>query len=121
MGGTDIEPIIVAIRFMNCLLMGRDSLPLEMLNILEGYDIGSLKHNSPEYLHLLIEAKKAAFSDRDHFITDPEFEKIPVDELLSKDYAGKIREGIDSEQGRASLCPSLCNRSSRYGLCDGRR
>ncbi len=68
---------------------------LEMLNILEGYDIGSFGHNSPEYLHLLIEAKKAAFRDRDQFITDPEFEKIPVDPLLSKEYARKIREKID--------------------------
>jgi len=68
---------------------------LEMLNILEGYDIGSFGHNSPEYLHLLIEAKKAAFKDRDQFITDPEFEKIPVDHFLSKDYASKIREKID--------------------------
>jgi gamma-glutamyltranspeptidase/glutathione hydrolase len=66
-----------------------------MLNILEGYDIGSFGHNGPEYLHLLIEAKKAAFRDRDQFITDPEFEKIPTDRLLSKDYAGKIREKID--------------------------
>ena len=68
---------------------------LEMLNILEGYDIGSFGHNSPEYLHLLIEAKKAAFKDRDQFITDPEFEKIPIGHFLSKDYARKIREKID--------------------------
>ncbi len=68
---------------------------LEMLNILEGYDIGSFGHNSPEYLHLLIEAKRAAFRDRDQFITDPEFEKIPVDHFLSKDYARKIGEKID--------------------------
>jgi gamma-glutamyltranspeptidase/glutathione hydrolase len=68
---------------------------LEMLNILEGYDIGSFGHNSPEYLHLLIEAKKAAFRDRDQFITDPEFEKIPIGHFLSKDYARKIREKID--------------------------
>ncbi len=68
---------------------------LEMLNILEGYDIGSFGHNSPEYLHLLIEAKKAAFNDRDQFITDPEFENIPISHFLSKDYARKIREKID--------------------------
>ncbi len=68
---------------------------LEMLNILEGYDIGSFGNNSPEYLHLLIEAKKAAFNDRDQFITDPEFENIPISHFLSKDYARKIREKID--------------------------
>ncbi len=79
---------------------------LEMLNILEGYDIGSFGHNSPEYLHLLIEAKKAAFRDRDRFITDPEFEKIPVDHFLSKEYARKIREKIDVNKAAApsSFC-----------------
>ena len=68
---------------------------LEILNILEGYEIGSLGHNSPEYLHFLIEAIKAAFKDRDAFIGDPDFEKISVDRFLSKDYAKKIREKMD--------------------------
>jgi gamma-glutamyltranspeptidase/glutathione hydrolase len=77
---------------------GQGLTALEMLNMLEGYDIESLAPNSPEYLHLLIEAKKAAFEDRDGFITDPEFEKIPVDQLLSKDYARKIRARIKIEE-----------------------
>ncbi len=71
---------------------GQGLTALEMLNILGGYDIGSLRHNGAEYLHLLIEAKKLAFSDRDHFITDPDFEKIRVDRLLSKDYARSFEE-----------------------------
>ncbi|NWF92946.1 MAG: gamma-glutamyltransferase [Syntrophaceae bacterium] len=71
---------------------------LEMLNILEGYDIANLRHNSAEYLHLLIEAKKAAFHDRDRFITDPESEAIPMDRLLSKEYAGRVRERIDRDR-----------------------
>ena len=71
---------------------------LEMLNILEGYDVADLKPNSPEYLHLLIEAKKAAFNDRDEWITDPAFENVPVDRFLSKDYARKIRERISRRQ-----------------------
>jgi gamma-glutamyltranspeptidase/glutathione hydrolase len=84
---------------------GQGLVALEMLNILEGYDIGDLKPNSPEYLHLLIEAKKAAFRDRDQFITDPEFEKVPVASLLSKDYARTIGEKIDRNQ--AALPSSL--------------
>lgn len=80
---------------------------LEMLNILEGYDIGNFGPNSPEYLHLLIEAKKAAFSDRDQFVTDPEFEDIPMDRFLSKDVVGKIRERIDvNKAGPPSLASS---------------
>jgi gamma-glutamyltranspeptidase/glutathione hydrolase len=77
---------------------GQGLTALEMLNILEGYDISKLKPNSPEYLHLLVEAKKAAFEDRDKFITDPEFEEIPVDQLLSKEYAKKIRAKIKMEE-----------------------
>jgi gamma-glutamyltranspeptidase/glutathione hydrolase len=76
---------------------GQGLTALEMLNILEGYDIKTLSPNSPDYLHLLVEAKKAAFEDRDRFITDPEFEKIPMDRLLSKDYAKKVRDKISRE------------------------
>ena len=91
---------------------GQGAVVLEMLNLLEGYDIGSLKPNSAEYLHLLIEAKKAAFRDRDDFITDPEFENVPVHRFLSKDYAQKIRERIDRNQALPSLDLSSKGRGS---------
>jgi gamma-glutamyltranspeptidase/glutathione hydrolase len=91
---------------------GQGMVALEILNILEGYAIGGLKHNSPDYLHLLIEAKKAAFSDRDYFITDPEFEKIPVAEILSKEYAKKIRNGIDRNRAKLPPSPSSYQRNS---------
>lgn len=91
---------------------GQGLTVLEMLNILEGYDIDTLKHNSPEYLHLLIEAKKAAFSDRDYHITDPDFEKIPVAELLSKEYAKKIRDRIDRNRAKAPPTPPSHRRNS---------
>ena len=95
---------------------GQGLTALEMLNILEGYDISSLKHNSSEYLHLLSEAKKAAFCDRDSFITDPDFEKVPVDQLLSKGYAGKLREKIDRKKAKVpSLSPlSIGNAETVY-------
>ncbi len=80
---------------------GQGVIALEMLNILEGYDFYSSGPNNPEYLHLLTESKKAAFLDRDEFITDPEFEKIPMERLLSKDNAQKIRERID--RNRAAI------------------
>ncbi len=86
---------------------GQGITALEMLNILEGYDLSSLKHNSPDYLHLLIEAKKAAFSDRDYFVADPEFEKIPVDRLLSKEYAEQLREKIHLKKANPPPLPSL--------------
>jgi gamma-glutamyltranspeptidase/glutathione hydrolase len=68
---------------------------LEMLNILEGYDVKALAHNSAEYLHLLTEAKKLAYADRARHIADPAFYQAPLDRLLSKDYAAELRKRID--------------------------
>ncbi len=59
-------------------------------------------HNSPDHVHVLMEAKKAAFSDRDTFITDPEFEKIPLDQLLSREYAKIIRDRISMSEAMPS-------------------
>jgi len=81
---------------------GQGITALQMLNILEGYDIGSLGHNSPEHLHLLIETKKIAFHDRDKLITDPEFEDIPIGKLISKQYAEECRKQIDQQRAMAS-------------------
>lgn len=64
---------------------------LQMLNILEAYDLKSMGFASAEYLHLFVEAKKLAFEDRARFYADPEFAKIPLKGLLSKDYAAKRR------------------------------
>jgi gamma-glutamyltranspeptidase/glutathione hydrolase len=82
---------------------GQGITALEMLNVLEGFDLDNLKPKSPKYLHLLFEAKKLAFTDRDQFITDPDFEKVPIDHLLSKEYAKKLKEKIDLK--RAMLPP----------------
>jgi gamma-glutamyltranspeptidase/glutathione hydrolase len=68
---------------------------LQMLNILEGFDVKSLGHNSAEYLHLLVEAKKLAFIDRARHIADPAFYQAPLEKLLSKEYAAELRKRID--------------------------
>ena len=62
---------------------GQGIAALQMLNILEGYDIASMGFDSPEYLHLLTEAKKLAFEDRARFYADPAFSEIPVEQLIS--------------------------------------
>jgi len=68
---------------------------IEALNLLEGYDLKAMGHNSPEYLHTLVEAVKLAFADRDQYYGDPKFSKIPEEILLSKDYAAERRKLID--------------------------
>jgi len=67
---------------------------IEALNILEGYDLRSLPHNSAEYVHRVLEALKLAYADRDTYYGDPKFSKIPTDILLSKQYAAERRRQI---------------------------
>jgi gamma-glutamyltranspeptidase/glutathione hydrolase len=74
---------------------------LQMLNILEAYDLKSMGFGSAEYLHLFVEAKKLAFEDRAKYYADPEFAKIPLKSLLSKDHAAKQRALIKMD--RAAL------------------
>ena len=68
---------------------------LQTLNILEGYDLRSLGHNSPEAIHLQVEALKLALADREKYTGDPDFVDVPVDGLLSKEYAA-LRRGLIS-------------------------
>jgi gamma-glutamyltranspeptidase / glutathione hydrolase len=68
---------------------------IETLNILEGFDLKAMGHNSPQYLHTVVEAVKLAFADRDAYYGDPKFSKIPEQILLSKDYAAERRKLID--------------------------
>jgi gamma-glutamyltranspeptidase/glutathione hydrolase len=77
---------------------GQGMAVLQMLNILEGFDLASMGHNSADYLHVLLEAKKLAFADRARHYADPEFYDIPFDRLLSKDYAEQQRALIDMDQ-----------------------
>jgi gamma-glutamyltranspeptidase/glutathione hydrolase len=68
---------------------------LQALNLLEGFDLKAMGHNSPEYLHTVVEAAKLAFADRDRYYGDPKFSRIPEEILLSKDYAAERRKLID--------------------------
>ena len=74
---------------------GQGIAALQMLNILEGFDLKSLGPKSPAYVHLFAEAKKLAFADRAKFYADPAFNRLPVAELISKEYAAKQRARID--------------------------
>lgn len=71
---------------------------LEMLNILEGYNLKELGYQSAAYLHVLLEAKKLAFDDRDRYLSDPAFVDVPVERLISKTYAEERRARINMAQ-----------------------
>jgi gamma-glutamyltranspeptidase/glutathione hydrolase len=71
---------------------------LLLLNILEGFDLTSMRSDPGLYYHTLVEATKIAFADRNRYIADPAFAKLPVKELLSKDYAARRRALIDPKR-----------------------
>lgn len=79
---------------------GQGTAALQILNILEGYDIPAMGFGSPEYLHVLTEAKKLAYEDRAKFYADPEFNQLPTEEIISKEYANERRGLINL--GRAA-------------------
>jgi gamma-glutamyltranspeptidase/glutathione hydrolase len=71
---------------------------LQTLQLLEAYDLRSMGHNSPQYLHTVVEAVKLAFADRDRYYGDPKFSKIAEPTLLSTEYAADRRKLIDPRQ-----------------------
>jgi len=80
-------------------------LVMETLNILEGFDLGALGHNTPETLHLLAEAMGLAYSDYYQYVGDPNFVAVPSVGLSSKEYAAERRELIDLEKASVSVKP----------------
>ncbi|MGO8778073.1 MAG: gamma-glutamyltransferase [Rhodomicrobium sp.] len=68
---------------------------IEMLNILEGYDLAKLGHDTADSIHRLVEAMRRAYADRAKYLGDPGFVKVPVAGLVSKEYAATLRAGID--------------------------
>jgi gamma-glutamyltranspeptidase/glutathione hydrolase len=91
---------------------------LLILNLLEGYDLSSAGYQSADHLHLMVEAKKVAFADRNRYISDPDFVKIPVRELLSKEYARERRALIDPERAAeaSAVAPGSFGKDTIY-LC----
>src|SRR2546423_2967717 len=95
---TWVEPVSTNYRGYDVFELppnGQGIAALQVLNILEGFDLKSMGRNSGETLHAMIEAKKIAWADRAKFYADPEFAKIPLAGLLSKEYAGEWRKLID--------------------------
>ena len=75
------------------------------LNLLEGYDLKALGHNSPDLLHTSVEAVKLAMADREKYLGDMDFIKIPYNGLLSKEYARERRKLIDPAKASLELRP----------------
>lgn len=81
---------------------GQGTAVLQMLNVLENFDISSMGFGTPEYLHLFIEAKKLAYEDRAKYYSDMDFNDIPVEALISKEYGKQRASLIDKERAARS-------------------
>ncbi len=99
---------------------GQGIAALQLLNLLEGYDLKAMGRESADFWHVQTEAKKVAYADRARYYADPDFAAIPVTELLSKDYATARRGGIDPAHAAQVDAPgdpvALSRRETTY-LC----
>jgi gamma-glutamyltranspeptidase/glutathione hydrolase len=84
---------------------GQGIAALQILNILEGFDIAAMGFGSADYIHTLVEAKKLAFEDRARYYADMDFADVPVERLISKEYADERRKLMDPERASRSLPP----------------
>lgn len=84
---------------------GQGIAVLQMLNMLESFDIASMTPNSAEHLHLLVEAKKLAFEDRAVYYADPDFAEVPIGWLISKDYSRERTKLIDPRRASQAARP----------------
>ncbi len=92
----------VSTTFAGHEILGHDSwsqgpMVQQTLNILENFDLKAMGHNTPEYIHTVAEALKLVFGDREAFYADPDFAEVPIDGLLSKEYAAERAQLLDPE------------------------
>lgn len=101
-----VEPVSTSYRGYDVWELppnGQGIAVLQMLNVLEAFDLHAMGHNSADYLHHLIEAKKIAYEDRAKFYADPAFNQIPVDALISKEYAAERRKLLDPKHASRQI------------------
>ncbi|MFB5284641.1 gamma-glutamyltransferase [Peribacillus sp. Hz7] len=119
--GNWVEPISTDYRGYTIYQVPPNSqgfVGLMALNILENFQLQEIKHGSAEYYHLLVEALKSGFRDRNQVLTDPEFFDIPLEKLLSKQYASKLADAIQTD-AKPLTSPSLGSDTAYAAVVDG--
>ncbi len=107
---TWIEPVSTNYRGYDVWQLppnGQGIAVLQILNILEAYDLESMDLFSPEYIHLFVEAKKLAYEDRAWYYADMDFSPVPVEKLISKEYAAERRELINPDRAARRYEPGI--------------
>lgn len=100
---------------------------IQMLNILEGYDVAAMGHNSAAYIHRLAESMKRAYADRGRYLADPDYVNIPVAQLTDKSYAKRLRDTIDNNKATPSemiapgaLLPGESSDTTHFTVADSK-
>ena len=117
---TWVDPVSVNYRGYDIFELppnGQGIATLQMLNILEGFDLAKMGRNSPETLHAIIEAKKIVWADRAKYYADPAFAKIPLTKLLSKEYAAERRKLIDPKRAAKSVAAGKIDNGDTIYMC----
>jgi gamma-glutamyltranspeptidase/glutathione hydrolase len=98
---------------------GQGLAALQQLNILEGMDLAAMGFGSADHIHAFVESKKHAFADRARCYADPAFFDVPVEELLSKEYAARQREQIDMQRAARTISPDpgILSKGDTVYLC----
>jgi len=92
-------------RVFKCPTWTQGPVLLQALNLLEGFDLAAMGHNSPDYIHTVVECMKLAYADREFYYGDPAFARVPLGRLLSKAYAQRRRRLIDRTKASLKLRP----------------
>jgi len=117
---TWVDPVSVNYRGYDVFELppnGQGIATLQMLNVLEGFDLAKMGRNSPEALHAMIEAKKIVWADRAKYYADPAFAKIPMTKLLSKDYAAERRKLIEPMKAAKSVAAGKIDNGDTIYMC----
>src|SRR5216683_1975371 len=96
---------------------GQGIATLQILNILEGFDLRAMGRNSPDTLHTMVEAKKIVWADRAKYYADPAFAKIPLTKLISKDYAAERRKLIDPSRAAKTVAAGKIDNGDTIYMC----
>jgi gamma-glutamyltranspeptidase/glutathione hydrolase len=117
---TWVEPVSVNYRGYDVFELppnGQGIATLQMLNILEGFDLTKMGRNSPNTLHTMIETKKIVWADRAKYYADPAFAKIPLHQVLSKEYAAERRKLIDPTRAAKTVAVGNIDHGDTIYLC----
>lgn len=118
------DPISIKYRNLDvhkCSSWTQGPVFLQQLRLLEGFDLKEMGHNTPEYIHTVVECAKLAFADREAFYGDPKFDNVPLDVLLSRKYADKRRDRISGEASMNIIPGDPGTKLPEYNLFDVRR